>query len=170
MFLDYVILIQIRNGAVQRGMPQHKCPYPNCNYITDDVTDELATVLFKLHADGTHRAPQQRPVKAESVKRPTVALSGTSEEWAYFSTRWNEYKTATKISGTDIIIQLLECCEEDLRKDLTRAADGIMTEMSEDEVLNKIKILAVRQENIAVARMELADMQQDVDEGVRSFS
>ena len=127
-------------------------------------------LLFKLHADGTHNNATQKPARAENVRRPSISMGGTSEEWQYFLTRWDDYKIATKIAGVDLVIQLLECCEEDLRKDLTRSAGGSLTNNAEEDVLRKMKALAVRQENIMVARVELQDMHQDIDEGIRSFS
>ena len=151
-------------------MPIYKCPVPNCEYVTDDVSDELAIVMFKLHGDGAHSQQHNKPAKAEAVKRPTVCIGGTSEEWQYFLTRWSDYKIATNISGVDLIIQLLECCEDSLRKDLTRAAGGTLTGHTEEAVLNKIKVHAVRRENIMVARLELHNMHQDVDEDIQSFS
>ena len=147
-------------------MPRHHCPYPNCEFVTEDVNDELAAILFKLHADGAHNNATQKPDKAENVRRPSISMGGTSEEWQYFLTRWDDYKTATKIAGVDLVIQLLECCEEDLRKDLTRSAGGSLTNNAEEDVLRRMKALAVRQENIMVARVELQDMHQDIDEGI----
>ncbi|MEL6805700.1 MAG: hypothetical protein AAFO91_18165, partial [Bacteroidota bacterium] len=149
-------------------MPQ--CPFPNCDYDTGSASDDLATVMLRIHADGAHSAPQHKPAKVESVRRPTVVSGGTSEEWSYFLTRWEDYKSATRITGIEKVIQLLECCNEDLRKDLTRAAGGSLTDKPEDEVLQRIMSLAVRQENIMVARVELHDMRQDQDEAIRSFA
>ena len=77
--------------------------------------------------------------------------------------------SATKIKGHDIVIQLLECCDEQLRKDLTRSAGGSLTNKTEAEVMTAMKKLAVRQENTMVARVTLHDMRQDRDEPVRSF-
>ena len=150
-------------------MPEYECPYPTCSFKTKDITDELAAVMLKMHADGMHSTNQQKPAKVESVCLPIVAAGGTSEEWAYFLTRWSDYKTATNLSGTEQIIQLLECCEEDLRKDLTRATGGSLTGKSENEVLEWMKMLAVRKENVMVARVELHDMQQYHDEAIRLF-
>ena len=150
-------------------MPKQRCPYPNCDFSTGDVTDDLASTLLKLHADGYHTKPVQQTVKVESVRRPIINAAGTSEDWSYFITRWKDYKTATKISGIDMVIQLLECCEEDLRKDITRAAGGSLTDKSEDEVLEWIKMLAVKQENVMVARVELHNFKQHHDESIRSF-
>ena len=76
---------------------------------------------------------------------------------------------ATKISGTDRVIQLLECCDDQLRKDPTCSAGKSLTTQSEEEVLRAIKRLAVWEENIMVARVALHDMRQDNDETIGSF-
>ncbi|MCG8044423.1 MAG: reverse transcriptase family protein, partial [Candidatus Thiodiazotropha endolucinida] len=76
---------------------------------------------------------------------------------------------ATKVVGRDKVIQLLECCDEPLRKDLTRAASGSLTDKTEAEVLTAIRKLAVREENTMVARVTLHNMRQDREETVRSF-
>jgi len=47
---------------------------------------------------------------------------------------------ATKLLGAD---KVLECCDEQLRRDLTRNARGTLTEKSEEEVLAAMKVLAV---------------------------
>ena len=82
--------------------------------------------------------------KMETIKRPTVALAGTGEAWSYFVIRWGEYKTGTKLVGPDVVAQLLECCDEELRKDLTRAADKNLIKSDEKDVLAAMKSPAVR--------------------------
>ena len=154
-------------------MPKVKCPYQNCDYETDDVSDAIVVSLLNIHAK-SHAAPDAprqatTAAKVEKVRCPTVTSAGTSEEWAYFITRWKEYATATKVTGNDRVIQLLECCDEPLQKDLTRAAGGSLTEKSEDQVLAAMKTVAVREENAMVARVALHDMRQERDETVRSF-
>ena len=64
---------------------------------------------------------------------------------------------ATKIAGKEKVIQLLECCDEHLRKDLTRSAGGSLASKPIDEVTSAIKKLAVREENtiLMMARVEL---------------
>ena len=86
------------------------------------------------------------------------------EDWQYYKSRWDDYVKATKVAGTDKIIQLLECCDEQLRKDLTRDAGHLLTEMTEEEVFAAMKKLAVREENIMVARVALHNMRQDTTE------
>ena len=73
-----------------------------------------------------------------------MSAAGTSETWAYFLQRWSDYKQATRLTGTDTIYQLLECCDEGLRKDLTRTF-GALSSSDEETVLRNIKTLAVRQ-------------------------
>ena len=155
-------------------MPKHKCPFPECVYETEDVGDELAVVLISVHAKGAHTSPpadgtSSQTARIEKVRRPTISSAGTSEEWSYFMTRWTDYAEATKVQGKDKVIQLLECCEEQLRKDLTRTAGGSLTNKTAEEVLEAIKKLAVREENAMVARVQLHNMRQDRDETIRSF-
>ena len=67
-------------------------------------------------------ATQATTAKVEKVRRPTISSAVSSEEWSYFLTRWKHYAEGTKLNSKDMVIQLLECCEEQLRKDLTRLA------------------------------------------------
>ena len=76
---------------------------------------------------------------------------------------------ATRLEGTDRVIQLLECCDDQLRKDLTKNAGGTLTDMTEEEVFTAMKRLAIREKNTMVARVTLHNMRQDRDEPVRAF-
>ena len=58
------------------------------------------------------------------------------------------------------MVQLLECFEEQLRKDLTRNTGGTLSEMTEDQVFKAIKTLAIGEENTMVARVALHNMKQ----------
>ena len=162
-------------------MPSHDCPFPECAYNTGESTDDLAATLLKIHFAGAH-PPTPSPAenastasaastaaRVQKVSRPTASLGMTSEEWSYFLTRWQDYVEATKVTGKEKIIQLLECCDEELRKDLTRTAGGTLSNRTEEDVLAAMKLLAVREENTMVARVALYEMRQDTDEGIRSF-
>jgi hypothetical protein len=76
---------------------------------------------------------------------------------------------ATKLKGKDKVIQLLECCDEALRRDLTRTTGGKSTRKAVDDVLAAIRKLAVREENTMIARVTLHNMRQDRNESVRNF-
>ena len=79
---------------------------------------------------------------------------------------------ATKVTGKDRTIQLLECCDDQLRKYVTRSIGmgRTLTDRPEEEILTLVRRLAVREENTMVARVALHNMRQDRDETVRSFS
>ena len=143
-------------------MPSHKCPFTDCNFESGEVNDDLAAMLLKIHFAAAH-TPTTNPAenanlastannaaRVQKVSRPTASLGMTSEEWSYFLTRWNNYVEATQVTGKEKIIQLLECCEEDLRKDLTRTAGR-----TEENVLANMTLLAVREGNMMVARVAL---------------
>ena len=90
-------------------MPRFKCPFPACSYETDDLTELLAAVMLTIHNNGEHgTGAPQRQFTTERIRRPTLSTGGSSEEWAYFTSRWADYVTATKIEGREQVIQLLE--------------------------------------------------------------
>ena len=130
-------------------MPAVSCPIPGCDYATPDLDAAIVAALLTTHS-AIHSSGQA--AKVEKVKRPTITAAGNSEEWAYFKSRWSDYVGATKITGKDRVVQLLECCDEPLRKDLTRAAGGSLTNKTEEVVLAAIKKLAVREENTTCGR------------------
>ena len=149
------------------------CPAPGCEVKWPKSTPtEVLIKLLDLHERTAHppTTPPTAPcVNAEKVKRPSISASGTTEEWTYFQQRWSEYKQATRLTGQDAIFQLLECCDDALRRDLSRSFSNLAGS-DEATLLENIKSLAVRQENVMVARLKLQQMRQDRDEPVRAFN
>ena len=72
----------------------------------------------------------------------------------------------------EIPVQLLECCDSKLRRDVTRNSIGPLpvAESTEVDLLAAIRLLAVREENSKVARMALSRMTQDHGEPIRAFA
>ncbi|GFO03107.1 RNA helicase [Plakobranchus ocellatus] len=144
-------------------MADIKCPAPDCTTTWPAaIALEVLLKLIDLHERTTHPSTVSTPspvsnTKAEKVKQPVILAAGTSEEWAYFQQRWSDYKAATHLTGSDVVYQLFECCDENLQKDLTRSF-GALANKNEANVLQSIKTLAVRQENIMVARVQLQQM------------
>ena len=106
-----------------------------------------------LNHKGTERS------KIEAVKRPTVSAAGTSQDWLYFLSRWEDYVKATNVKGADQAIQLLECCDSELRRGIQRNNGGVALSRKP----------AVKVENPTVARDRLHNMSQDREESVRAF-
>jgi len=153
---------------------KYKCPFPECTYETEEVTDTLAAVLLSVPSQCTHTAPgvtdtapsAASNTKLQRVQRPTISAAGSSKDWSYFLTCWGDYVAVTNVTGKHKVIQLLKCCNEQLCKDLTGNAGGSLTNKTADEVIKK---LAVREENTMVARVQLHNMHQDQDETICSF-
>ena len=153
-------------------MPTVKCPIPACTFETDELDAVIVAALLTTHAmvhNAAPAAPAAPAAKVERVKRPSVSSAGTSEDWMYFLLRWKDYVEATKVAGKELVIQLLECCDENLRRDLPRSAGGSLADKSKEDVLKAIRILAVREENTMVARVTLNNTTQDREETIRSF-
>jgi hypothetical protein len=161
----FLLMIADRTIYTTVTMPVVDCPIHGCDFRTADLDAVIVASLLTAHSTThTHAA------KIDKVRRPVITAAGTGEEWAYFLSRWSDYKdAATKITGRDLVIQLLECCDEQLRKDLTRSAGGSLTNKNEADILAAIKKLAIRQENIMVARVTLHNMRQDRDEPIHAF-
>ena len=151
------------------AMPKVKCPIADCEYETPELDAAIVAALITAHSQ-THTHATATAAKVEKVRRPVISAAGTSEEWEYFQHRWTDYVKATKITGGDRVMQLLECCDEPLRKDLTRYNGGTLAAKSIDEVMTAIRRLAVREENSMVARVALHNMKQDRDEPVRNYT
>ena len=153
-------------------IPAVACLFPSCEYITGDLDAVIVAAstdhgsLYYTYTPGA-KGPSAR---IEKVKRSTVCAAGSSEEWSYFLSRWSDYTSATKVTGRDKVIQLLECCDEPLRRDLTRSAGGSITDKTVVEVLVAIKRLVVREENTMVARVTLHNKRQDLHETVRKLA
>ena len=137
-----------------------RCTAPGCEATFDTSLDpQITAIMIMGHMATAHGVTLPAPAgtattpaaaKPEKVKCPTISAAGTSEEFAYIEQRWDEYKLACRLTGPDVVFQLLECCEEPLRKDLTRLR-GSRIDKSEADVLKAIKKLAIRQENVMVA-------------------
>ena len=144
------------------------CPIEGCTYATGDIEAPQAIAIFTVH--GYSHAPGAcQQAKPDKLSRPNVSKESTCEDWEYFVTRWDAYKTARRIADHDATLQLLECCEDRLRKDLHRSHSDIAM-ATEIDALAAINTLAVKADNAMVSRMTLLTRRQDREEGVRSFA
>ncbi len=82
--------------------PKTSSRMPGCEYNSGPSNAAHAT---------SHQAPSRATQAAavEKVKRPVITSSG---DWQYFKSRWDDCRQEPT--------ELLECCDDQLRKDLTR--------------------------------------------------
>ena len=150
-------------------MAEVKCPIRGYDYIIPELDAALAAVMLSGHLMNHKLEPPLQTARVEKVNRPNISSGGSTEDWMYFKSRWGDYVKATKLTGPDLSIQLLECCDDQLRRDLTRNAGGTLADQTEEQIFGAIKTLAVREENVMIARTTLHEMRQDRDEPVRAF-
>ena len=150
-------------------MPNISCGYPTCTFTTGELPSAAAAAVLNSHT--AYHAQQQSmpaPAKVEKVPRPTIDTICTTEDWSYFESRWNEYRSATQIQGRELKLQLLACCSEPLRKSLHKINPTISDE-SEQNIITAIRKLSVQEENKMIARVKLSNMRQDDAEKIPQF-
>ena len=144
-------------------MPAVKCPIQDCTYETPDLGDAIVAALITAHSMMHSAASIGATAPVEKIKRPTIEISGTKEEWTFFQTRWEDYKLQSsyqdiRIAGKDA------CCTEDMKMNLVSLSGGSLQSKSIKYVMSAIQQLAVRDENPMVARLDLHNMKQENDE------
>ena len=132
-------------GSYSDIMPKVRIHSVTTRRMSDDLDTANVPTLFTAHSRVHNNALP--PAKSEKVKRPTTSSTGTSEDWSYFLSMREDYKAASKVAGKELTIQLLECCDDDLRKDLASAQGGSLTNKSETDVFGS----HVAEENTMVA-------------------
>ena len=146
-----------------------ECEHDSCSWKSAKGALSDVVKLYEILLKVKHSSAS----KPEKAKRPELAAEMSDEDWAYFKSRWTDYKKATGISGEDIIIQLMECCCESIRRDhhrtFSKPEGDIVSGVTEQQRLQELKQLAVRKKNKAVNRVKLGTLKQDKGEPVRKF-
>ena len=88
-------------------MPVVGCPI-DCDYETPDVDPVIAAVLITTHVTIIKSTSSKITMARTEKISNTSNLNGVTME-------------ATELTGSGEIIQLLECCDDQLRRDLTRS-------------------------------------------------
>ena len=138
-----------------------------------ELDSQLLIKLIDVHVTRCHPVaaapvPVADQQKTERMKRPVVSAGGSSAQWRYFETRWDEFKAGTGLPPSKYSSQAMECCDDALRLDITRHF-GSVVQKPEAEVLACIKYFALRSENIMVERDSLRKMTQDRNETIRGY-
>ena len=131
-------------------MPALDCTIDGCPWKSQNLEAEFAGVLntaLEGHLRHAHPPNSDTVAKPEKLPRPTVSKGITTEEWGFFKSLWGTYKVATKLANRDACIQLLAYCDPELRRDLYRT-DNSIEDKGVDAILDTIKSLCVRQENV----------------------
>ena len=152
------------------------CSWPGCQYETPEMgTEDLAVQLLAIHTE-SHKAavPPAAPANPapppEKLRRPSIQSGSTLENWNFFVSRWQRFKTVNNIAPNSTSSQLLESCEEELLFLLHRTHGSTLDNMNEDTLLSEIKKLAVKCESIIINRVKMRAMTQDHQEDIRHYA
>ena len=159
-------------------MPVVPCPAEGCNFQTEDFEASIAVELLKIHAL-SHTATQAAPgaaatthvdrQKPPKLYRPSISRGTTEEEWSIIIRKWSIYKTTTNIPADQVATHLWQCCDDELTSDIFRDVSDIAS-ISEDDLLEAIKRLAVVSVATTVRKTELLSLRQDHGQPIRLFA
>lgn len=139
-------------------------PCGSCTYVTPKLPESAAVAVLN-----SHTASHTSGSSTERRKRPTIKTEITLQDWTYFLRCWQLYKKSTNIRGDLMVCELLDCCSEELAKDIDRTHSEIDT-MNEEEILTAIKERAVIIENPVVAQVTHMNMKQGAGEKIRPWA
>ena len=150
---------------------QLPCPSIACEYVTVEAEFEDAMRLLQMHKEMDHAAlaPPSQGKKPEKFPRPTIDVDTTAEAWDDFYMAWLQYKDEYNLVGQAITRQLYACCTTELATSLSRTTGGAHFTLSEAQLVEHMKGLAVRYQNPAVHVQEFLGLSQQHDEGVRHY-
>ena len=153
-------------------MPNVDCPVEGCPYRTGEMEAVLAAAVLTVHATahagggGNNSSGAARPPPME---RPKLQINCPRADWEVFHAKWRSFKIATNVTGEKKVHQLLGCLDSDLTG-LVYNEHASPESLPEEELLELIKQVAVRPENIWVLWERLHAMKQDSSEPVTSFA
>ena len=88
-------------------MVELTCPRSRCTWKTEELEIEVAKWMIDKHLQAEHEVKTEGgsgSVRAEKVRRPEVGPDMSNEKWAYFLTRWEDYKKACGLKGAHLLL------------------------------------------------------------------
>ena len=152
------------------------CSAPGCLYTTPENLPNFATITthLQLHTQAAHAAaaPGQgfrQSSKVDKRPRPEAALDMTEHEFKFYQSEWNLYKRATKISGQTLVDELWTTMSPDLKK-LAFDQGDVESLTTEEQMMARIKSLAVSVLHTAIHTVSLHEAQQLPEESTKTFA
>ena len=150
--------------------PVMACSAAGCDFETpaNIPTYEYVIKTLELHVQTAHSAPTKpTPAKTEKPKRPVITTNMSESDWIFFNHKWDRYKRLSQIEGQLVIDEVWACLDSDMER--LAFQDGI-TDQDPDNLLSKIKKLAVTTIHPSLHVVELHEARQSSDETVKAFS
>ena len=144
------------------------CVFPSCAYVTDELLFDQARMMLEMHREYVHvhrEVKISEENKSEKNPRPIIDLDCSEEDWSQFLIMWNKFKEENTIKGPDLIRELNECVGLSLRKSQL-STQFIKTEQ---QLLDLMKLTAVRYQNPLLHFQEFLSLSQNQDERVQHY-
>ena len=93
---------------------QIKCAFPECTYIAEHESEQIAVLFFQSHLASHTQAPAVKTSKQKlpPIERPKLKQDITEEEWGTFTQDWKRFKRCTEIPVGQEADQLCDCCDK----------------------------------------------------------
>ena len=153
------------------------CSAPECGYSTPRgmETHTLALEALKLHIQTAHpplpaAGHVERPAsKVDKRQRPEARMEMSEHDWRFFESEWADYKSATRIGGSNLLNELWSCMTDDLRR-LAFDQGGKESLTNETLMTGHMKQLAVTVLHAAVHTVTLPEARQMPEETTKAFA
>ena len=150
------------------------CQFTGCEWKIENDSEAVAIALLTSHGNVHLRGPA-RPTETRSkqpkVDRPELIQDISDEDWETFEEEWRRFKRSWHSSSTtqlEVTDQLLECCEQNLRRLLVKQ-DPIISSQPEIDVLKAMREMAVIKIVTSVRRTKLMLSRQDHGVNFREY-
>ena len=153
-----------------------ECSVPQCDFTTNDVSENLAIALLANHGLAHQNTPpattghvQPPTPRGPKLERPKVNVGVSTEEWNVFVRRWTVFRTGSGIDDTSAPSQLFQCAGTELGDSLLKANPNAAYDTL-PQLLEAMRSLAVIPVATGVLRTELLQLRQQRDETFRAFT
>ena len=150
-----------------------ECPHGECQFSTAEgvPTWDLMMTCMGHHIQAVHptaaagqpgaQAQGQAKPRAEKVPRPQIKLGVSQDEFSYFQDEWTSYKRSCGITDeTETRDQLRAACNEELRRNLFNCLGSKLKTLTEQQMMDEIKKIAVLAQNNLVKMVQLLALSQ----------
>ena len=145
-----------------------KCEADQCKYQTPEnlATHELQIRHLELHFKTVHELSRNNSNETSSrpdkLPRPCLEEGISEADWVWFEEQWKRYKRSTGLKGENVIDHLWTTATPGLARRCYEA--GNADKITEDDLLKRMKKLAIRAQNNLVNIVEFLSMTQDTEE------
>ena len=147
------------------------CGYPDCSYVSENESEQVAILQFQSHMSG-HEQSKGQPIstkkKLPPIERPVLKQDVNEEEWETFIQEWRRFKRCASIPKGQEADQLFDCCEKGLGRLLLKE-DSDIIDAGEEALIGAMKKMAVIKVAISIRRTKLLSLKQSPGQSFREF-